>query len=353
MTDEVAALAADQVEELQEVNEASKSLLERTKLLELRAIKAEDERDIISTLLVSRCNDIEAKHLTLITELREKIEDLEAEKYLLMKKFQERIESVEKNRTDVVDKLKGQLADVEKDRDSILDNFRAKCKELEDMEKLYSQEAMDEKIKEIEKSKEKALHDYRKHLKSVETDRDYLINDLTRRFEKANQDLSYLIELIEKLLMLHQIRLAETENQRDVLIAKLKKRLAENQNLSDRLANLKALLATHGDAEFLALSKRASDAEFKRSLQGGAFPTIQSLSAKGQSAKHQLSTDSKKKRRNKDKHKSRSDDALDSEETPSLSYKASAEAQAIEDSLSFDMMNAFDANYLYLLAYNG
>lgn len=239
--------------------------------------------------------------------------------------------------------------DVENDRDTILNNFREKCKELEEMEKLYSQEAMDEKIKEIEQSKEKALRDYRKHLKSVETDRDYLINDLTKRFEKANQDLSYLIELIEKLLMLHQIRLAETENQRDVLIEKLKKRLAENRSLNDRLASLKALLATHGDAEFLALSKGASNAEFKRSLQGNAFPTIQSLSIRDQ-LDYQLSAEDKKKDKNKRRHKGNNSN---SEEYPCLSYKASTEVQAIEDGLSFDTLTAFDTNYLYLLAYNG
>lgn len=352
MSDEITVPTTELVDELQELNETPKSLLERSKLLELRAIKAEDERDIISTLLVSRCNDIEAKHLTLITELREKIEDLEAEKYLLMKKFQERIDSVEKNRTDVIDKLKNQLEEVEKSRDDILNDFQKKCKELEDMEKLYSQEAMDEKIKEIEKSRDKALHEYRKHLKSVETDRDYLINDLTKRLDKANQDMLYLIELIEKLLMLHQIRLAETENQRDALIAKLKKRLAENKDLSTRLANLKALLATHGDVEFLELSKGASDAEFRKSLQGNTFPTVQTLTATNHSTGNNLNESSKKKKA-KSKFGSRKDNLSDSDDQLTLSYKVSDEAQAIESGLSFNISNIFDINDLYFLAYNG
>ncbi|TNJ26899.1 putative Spindle pole protein [Giardia muris] len=235
-----------------------KALLERTQELEERVRRAEEERDIVSGLLMTKCAEIEAKHVGLITELRERVEDLEAERQVLTQNFQGRLESAESDRAKLVAQLREQLAKVEEDRDTTLAQLKQKCAELEEMARHYDQDALEKKFKDLEQSKGAMILDLKKKLQRTESERDSLVADLTKRLERAEGDLNYFIELIEKLLDLQGTQLAETEAQRDKLSRKLKKRLDENRSLTERMDTIMAgisELAARGGVDMDELSR--------------------------------------------------------------------------------------------------
>lgn len=237
---------------------AEKTLLERAQELEERVRRAEEERDIVSGLLMTKCAEIEAKHVGLITELRERVEDLEAERQVLTQNFQGRLESAESDRAKLVAQLREQLAKVEEDRDTTLAQLKQKCAELEEMARHYDQEALEKRLKEMEQSKGATILDLKKKLQRTEAERDSLVADLTKRLERAEGDLNYFIELIEKLLDLQGTQLAETEAQRDKLSRKLKKRLDENRSLTERMDTIMAgisELAARGGVDMDELSR--------------------------------------------------------------------------------------------------